>query len=675
MAAPFVIPSIYTAIDRVTAPMRRMISSVESFAARSQAGIVRVDRALHKFIPGLSEGSKQMLNFARSAAIFAAVFAGINFTTTQVMAYEDALNSFRTIVSDLSNEEFANYRSQIMDVANDTRRSSVVVTQSFEKIAGLNADFAKTADGLGMVSKASITLGKAARMEMDAAAESLVGTMNQFQLAADQSDRVINVLAAGQAVGAASIQQSSESLKNFGSTAYAANISLEQTNALIQVMGKYSLFGAEAGTKLRGSVLKLQQAGVGYASGQFVLGDALLDVRRKMDRLATAKQKDALLNKVFGAENISTGRILLENIDTYKQFTDAVTGTQEAYKAAEINSNSLSNRITELQAKWVTMVTGTAEAGTAMNITTQAIVFLTDNMETITGVAVTAVGVFAAWKAIVWTTQAVTWVYSAALGINAALHGTLTKAIVKNNVALGAYRAMTVTATAVQWLWNAALTANPIGLVIVGIVALIAIIAVVVSKIRGWGEQWEEIVTWMKDVFTAFKLYLTLQWQVLLLAFHAMVDGIVLAWKWMQNKLGLLSDAQYAKDKAQIAEQTRMRVQAIKDTTRELAAAAAKVASGPEWKLRWANEADRMAEKYAADNVPFPARVMGEQPAPRLSTQEVQAQLNALNFGGGGKQQEQKVQIEIKDETGKARVSGTQGNPAVRLTPTLGQFG
>lgn len=40
-------------------------------------------------------------------------------------------------------------------------------------------------------------------------------------------------------------------------------------------------------------------------------------------------------------------------------------------------------------------------------------------------------------------------------------------------------------ATAAQWLWNAALTANPIGLVIAGIAALIAIIAVAWNKF-GW---------------------------------------------------------------------------------------------------------------------------------------------------------------------------------------------
>ena len=38
---------------------------------------------------------------------------------------------------------------------------------------------------------------------------------------------------------------------------------------------------------------------------------------------------------------------------------------------------------------------------------------------------------------------------------------------------LGLVKAMTITATAMQWLWNAAMTANPIGLVIVGIGLLI----------------------------------------------------------------------------------------------------------------------------------------------------------------------------------------------------------
>lgn len=52
----------------------------------------------------------------------------------------------------------------------------------------------------------------------------------------------------------------------------------------------------------------------------------------------------------------------------------------------------------------------------------------------------------------------------------------ITAAHIFHNIALAATKVATTVATAAQWLWNAALTANPIGLVIVGITALVVAI-------------------------------------------------------------------------------------------------------------------------------------------------------------------------------------------------------
>lgn len=49
---------------------------------------------------------------------------------------------------------------------------------------------------------------------------------------------------------------------------------------------------------------------------------------------------------------------------------------------------------------------------------------------------------------------------------------------------------------AAQWLLNAALLANPIVLIVAGIIALVAIIAVIVQKTIGWGKIWD----WLKSV-------------------------------------------------------------------------------------------------------------------------------------------------------------------------------
>jgi len=69
-----------------------------------------------------------------------------------------------------------------------------------------------------------------------------------------------------------------------------------------------------------------------------------------------------------------------------------------------------------------------------------------------------------------------------------------TIATAASTVAQGAAKAATAVWTGVQWLLNVALTANPIGLLIVGIAALIAIIVLIATKTTWFQDAWR--VAW-----------------------------------------------------------------------------------------------------------------------------------------------------------------------------------
>lgn len=342
------IPTIYKAIDKFTAPVMKMAATAKSFGKSAEASLSRLDRTMRPI--------------GRQAAIMGtALVAPLALAANEARKFEDSLASFRTIVSDLSDKDFAKFEAAVKSVGMETRSTYSDVASSFEKIAGLNAKFAETAEGISEVTRAAITLSRASRQDLGQSAENLVGIMNQFSLGAMEANRAINVLAAGQAVGAATIAQTSEAFVNFGSVAKGANITLEESVALVQTLGKFSIFGSEAGTKLRGATLRLQKAGIGYASGQFKINDALEESSRRMAKLRTEKDKDRFLNKLFGAENIAAGRILLSNIDLYKEFTTAVTGTSEAQKAAAINQNTFTERLKMAKAQAVNLAVNIGE--------------------------------------------------------------------------------------------------------------------------------------------------------------------------------------------------------------------------------------------------------------------------------------------------------------------------
>lgn len=73
------------------------------------------------------------------------------------------------------------------------------------------------------------------------------------------------------------------------------------------------------------------------------------------------------------------------------------------------------------------------------------------------------------------------------IGLGVAIAG-VSAAIIGVNFAIKAYEAITKIATAAQWLWNAAMAANPIGLIIIAVGALVAAVAIAYRKFEGFRE-------------------------------------------------------------------------------------------------------------------------------------------------------------------------------------------
>jgi len=412
---PFVIPTIFTAVNQFSAPVQNMTTAMNNLGVSA----ARTQRVLTNFAPTLSRGTTELIGFAKSAIGVGAAIGAIAFSGKSITDYETAVASFRTIVSDLNDTDFSKFKNEIATVATDTRKSTVDVAKSFENIAGLNAKFAETAQGLGMVATAAITLAKASRMELGPASEALVGIMNQFGYGVTEASRTINVLAAGQAVGAASIQQTTDALNNFGAVASGANITLEQSVGLIQTMAKLGQIGGEAGNQLRSAIIKIQQSGSGYQSGKFSISDALTDVRNKWEALKTPIAQDAYLTDVFGLQQITAGRILVSNIDTIKTFTAQVTGTSEAQKAATINTATLAVKAEQLRDRWVTLITTNEGVGVGLTAIKGIMTLVTDNMSGLVTVTALAAGVFLAMKGYVWgATLAITAVSKGIAALN-----------------------------------------------------------------------------------------------------------------------------------------------------------------------------------------------------------------------------------------------------------------
>jgi len=455
-----------------------MQKTTQTFNQKAQAGIAKSERAFRRLTPAIGAAGKQFLAMAGTAAAVVAIFSGIRFSVNAMIEYEDAVASAMAITG-TTTETFKPFAAEIQRIGKETRKSNVDIAKAFEIVGSAKPDLLANADALGAVTESVITLSKASRLELEPAALALTGVMNQFSFEGSEAARVMNVLAAGALEGSANIPNIAASMKNFGTVAASSNITLEQSVALIEILGAKSIFAEDAGTKLKATVLKLKSAGLGFASGQFDINNALAETQKKLDALSSEQKKAAFLQKTFGEGQVTTGQILLDNVATFGDLTKAVTGTNVAQEQAEKNSNTLVNRLDELKNAWVNIITGSDGAGSALDSVKKIIVFVTDNLETIVSTGLKVLKFFALWKAANLIAKVSLAAYNIVLGISNALQGASSIAVGKSSLAIKAYTITTKIAAVAARVMGLAVKAGlgPIGLMITVVGAIIGAIA------------------------------------------------------------------------------------------------------------------------------------------------------------------------------------------------------
>jgi len=116
--------------------------------------------------------------------------------------------------------------------------------------------------------------------------------------------------------------------------------------------------------------------------------------------------------------------------------------------------------------------------------------------------------------------------------------GGIGVAILAANAAIRLWTLGTQIAAAAQWLWNVALSANPLGLIIIGIAAVIAILAILYTKFEGVRNIVDKVFSFIKTAVTTSVDFITDYVQGVLGVYKAIFNTIAKLWN---NTIGKLS--------------------------------------------------------------------------------------------------------------------------------------
>jgi len=443
MATALDIATRFTAIDKFSSVVKKMTRSTQIFSDKAVKSFTRVQRAERKMRRGFS---KSIGIVGQLGIGFGALEIGRTILNANV-ELESSLKSLLAVTG-VSTDSFKGYESEIDKVAKSQRKFAGDVASAFEVVGSAQPQLLENAKALSQVTDASITLSKASGDELAPSAQYLTGVMNQFSLEATEATRTMNVLAAATVAGDTKIGQTAEAFKVAGSEAKMSGLNIEQLSGSIALISKFGYKGAEAGTKLRAvfskmslgdalpkeALTRLKSAGVDIK----IISDKTVPYIDRLKELSKIQNDSATLAKMFGSENKGVAAIMLQNIPTLEKTIDKVTGTSAATDMAAIKTNTLANKWKELTDKFKNSITSTDQSNKKLQVLHKILDFVIRNLDTIL-------------------------------------------------IVIGSLIAALVVFKAVMFAVNLVMAANPIGLIVVAIMVMIAAIYLAINNWEKWG--------------------------------------------------------------------------------------------------------------------------------------------------------------------------------------------
>lgn len=525
----------FSILDRATNQLNKMASQGNVAAGVLGRGIsqaqTRVNALGATMSSALSTGIKVGVG---------AVAAGLAVATRQYAQFDEAIRSAAAAYGPAFTQA-ENFESKLKDMGKAVR--GVAAATEFDAVQAGNA--MKTLAQAGVKSDQAIALlpgvadlATTALTGMDEAVGLAVGSLNVMGMMTDKPEelarnmtRISDVMAYTANSAYMSLQDVGAAISAGGSFFKTANNDLNVMSGSLTALANNSIKGAEAGVHLRNimtnlsaptssaaAALKKMNIATTDAAGNLLpLPKIIGQFNKAMAGMGDA-EKNANIYAIFGKQNIAAVTALLntgeEALNSYALAASNSAGT--AAKGAEVIRGGLINQLkvlvsglTELGFKFVEAFESRGSSGlkklteAVNNFDPQPLInAIIKIVDAVTGMVMTAwkfrgviiavVGAMVAWRASMTAIvvgakvmQGFNVVMAFGRGImlayRAAAVGTTVAIKAQGAASTAAAMGMKV-ATAAQWLWNAALSANPIGIVIVAIVALVGLIIVLTGK-------------------------------------------------------------------------------------------------------------------------------------------------------------------------------------------------
>jgi TP901 family phage tail tape measure protein len=468
-------------------------------------------------------------------------------------AFDEQMHELKGLTG-ATDEQMSKMSESARDLALEFGGNGASQLGAYQGILGkLGPEIAENDKALAKMGRNVAVLSKTMKNDVSGAQEALTNSMIQFKTdlsdpmkAAEEMDRMMNVMVASAKAGSVEVPDISKALSEAGGVAKMSNMTFEETNALIQGMAKGGVEVGKLGVSARNAILKMAAPATLSNDASEYLKAYGVDIKKISDTTIPFTDRLKELNKVghdmnalaliFGTENVQGAQAMLSTIQYQEDLTKQVTGTKDAYEMAAENMGNWNERMK----RWSAQVD---DWKTSIFDSIAPVISVTEASGEFLKVGADLANIYNGFGPVL--KNFVTWVKNAGLGQKFLSFWTGVSTIAQNlwnktmnwgplktfvswlkNTALAQklVSAWTGIATAAQWLWNAAMTANPIGLIVVGVAALIGFVALAIKYWDDWGATLVMFMGPIGLIISAFKNVYD-HWDSIKKAFQT--DGII----------------------------------------------------------------------------------------------------------------------------------------------------
>ena len=493
-----------------------------------------------------------------------AIAAGFAVAVKSASDFEFGMSAIQA-VSGATADEMDLIREAALRIGKDTAFSAGDASLAMEELLKAGVSVKDTLHG---AADATVALAAAGEIELPAAAGIAAAALNQFKMTADDLVGVTDIMAGAANASATGVLEIGQALSFVGPTAHAAGVGFKDAATMIALFSNNGIDGMRAGTALRSIISNLasptkqaagamSELGLMTKDGSNVFFDAQGNMKSMEEVVGllrgayeglTAEQQLAYGETMFGREQLSAlsaivgttdedFKGLVSSIDKVSAADVAATRLKNMHGSMEQLSGSaetlmitvgtqlipridaLVQRVTAA-VNWFTELDGAQQKMivTILGVVSGALLFL--------GVtAKIANSVMSVRSAILLATGAQKLFGSATTSTTGKQQVSLAS-MIAHRIAVIATTTATGIATAAQWAFNAAISANPIGIIVVAILALVAALV--------WFFTQTELG---QDIWNGFVDVLKTAWEAIVTAVQTAVGFII---TFVQQHWGLL---------------------------------------------------------------------------------------------------------------------------------------